>query len=229
MNEKEKKLDPFMIESFFDGELSSSELDGIREEDIIESETYRALEELRNVVRTDTRMALNQVDGYALWDAISSRIEEKMPAKPRMPESDLSQPKRRTSKQFFQRWAPALIGAGLFLLSIPGFVLWGITMNRSDVQPQTVVVIDSNAAHHDQGVVNYQVPNQQNWNAPNNNAIVMPSNANPVTSSDSQLTVEEMDFAIRHLIQRIESLEDANRSDIESGKKPLLPEGSDQF
>ncbi len=229
MNEKEKKLDPFMIESFFDGELSSSDLDGIRKEDIIESETYRALEELRNVVRMDTQMALNQVDGYALWDSISSRIDEKAPAKPKLLESDLSQPKRRTSKQFFQRWAPALIGAGLFLLSIPGFVLWGITMNRSDVQPQTVVVIDSNASHHDQGVVNYQVPNQQNWNAPNNKAIVVPSNTNTVKSNDSQLTVEEMDFAIRHLIQRIESLEDANRSDIENGKKPLLPKGSDQF
>ncbi len=229
MNEKEKKLDPFMIESFFDGELNSSDLDGIREEDIIESETYQALEELRNVVRTDTRMALNQVDGYALWDAINSRIEDKKPEKPRIPESDLSQPKRRTSKQFFQRWAPALIGAALFLLSIPGFVLWGVTMNRSDVQPQTVVVIDSNASHHDPGVVNYQVPNQQNWNAQNNNAIVVPSNNNPVKSNDSQLTVEEMDYAIRHLIQRIESLEDANRNDIESGKKPLIPEGSNQF
>ena len=227
MNEKDKNLDSLVIESFFDGELKPEDCEGLDEEAILESETYKALEELRNVVRTDTRMALNEVDGYALWDAISSRIEEKAPAAPSViPDSDLSQPKRRTSKQYFRRWAPAFIGAALFLLSIPGFVLWGMSMNHNEAQPQTVVVIDSNNAHHDTGVVNYQRPNQHGWNE---DAIVVPSNNKPANPNDSQLTVEEMDVAIRHLIQRIESLENANRNDIETGKKPLIPDNANQF
>ena len=227
MNEKEKKLDSLMIESFFDGELSPDELKDFNEKDLVQSETYKALEELRNVVRTDTRMAINNVDGYALWDAISSQIEEKSPSKMQPPEVDFSQPKRRTSKQFFRRWAPVFIGAALFLLSIPGFILWGMTINHNnDVQPQTVVVIDSNGNHHDQSVVNYQVPKQHDWK---DDALGIPTSGKPASTNDSQLTVEEMDFAIRHLIKRIESLEDSNRNDIETGKKPLLPEESNRF
>ena len=200
--ENGKKISPQMIESYFDGELSSDEFEALSREDLIHCETYEALLELRNVVRMDSQLALDDVDAGSMLDAINARldaaahpsVQEKTVEQPKALDV-LSQPKRRTSKQFFARWAPALIGAALFLLSIPGLIHWiadGTVAREVQPQPQTVVVIDSNGAKH---APNYQNNLQDSMAVP----AVQPSN--------NQLTVEEMDFAIRHLIRRIETLE----------------------
>ncbi|MBQ9396341.1 MAG: hypothetical protein IJU23_12635 [Proteobacteria bacterium] len=200
--ENGKKISPQMIESYFDGELSSDEFEALSREDLIHCETYEALLELRNVVRMDSQLALDDVDAGSMLDAINARLDAaacpSVQAKPVEPPKELdmlSQPKRRTSKQFFARWAPALIGAALFLLSIPGLIHWiadGTVAREAQPQPQTVVVIDNNGAKH--------APGYQN-NLPD--SIAVPA----VQPSNNQLTVEEMDFAIRHLIRRIETLE----------------------
>lgn len=222
MDEKKRQtnINSLMIQSYFDGELNSEEFEAISHEDLVNSETYKALDELRRVVRTEAELALDDIDGYALLDAINRQIDEDL--KPSLHEQPtltvLSAPKRRTSKQFFQRWAPALIGAALFLLSIPGLIHWiaiGSAQNDTQSQPQTVVVIDSNGAVHSQGMVNYQNPSQ--------NVLAVPSAQN---GNNSQLTVEEMDFAIRHLIKRIETLENANQNH-DSGT-PLLGDVPEQ-
>lgn len=204
---RQKNINPLMIQSYFDGELKSDELEALSHDDLVHSEMYGALDELRQVVRTESRLALEDIDGYALLDAINKQIDEetKPVLKPEL--SPLSQPKRRTSKQFFQRWAPALIGAALFLLSLPGLIHWiavGASGNETPAQPaQTVVVIDGNGSQHPQNMVNYQ-------NVP----VAAPANQN------NQLTVEEMDFAIRHLIKRIETLEN-NQNGTENGVQNL--------
>ena len=201
--ENGKKISPQMIESYFDGELSSDEFEALSQEDLLHCETYEALQELRSVVRMDSQLALDDVDAGSMLDAINARldsitrpsVQEKPVEQPK--ELDvLSQPKRRTSKQFFARWAPALIGAALFLLSIPGLIHWiadGTVAREVQPQPQTVVVIDSNGSKHTPG--NYQNNLQDSMTVP------------AVQPSSNQLTVEEMDFAIRHLIRRIETLE----------------------
>ena len=215
-----KSINPIMIQSYFDGELSSEDLEAISHEDLIHNDSYAALAELRSVVRTESELALSDIDGYALLDAINRQIdaETKPSAQPEL--NPLSQPKRRTSKQFFQRWSPALIGAALFLLSLPGLIHWiavGVSGTDTPQQPaQTVVVIDSNA-QHPQNMVNYQNPAQVQ--------AVMPS----VQPASNQLTVEEMDFAIRHLIKRIETLENANQNGVDSGSLVIgsVPDNAD--
>ncbi len=223
MNEQEesKAINPLMIQSYFDGELDSEELEALSKEEIEKTPTYEALSELRRVVRVDSDLAMSEIDGCALLDAINKEIDLIDKGKtPSQPMSVFSQPKRRTSKQFFQRWAPAMIGAACLLLSIPGLVHWIVSGNQSTqtTQPQTVVVIDSNGSAHSQNLVTYQQPEGssiQQAGVGNNNS--------------NQLTVEEMDFAIRHLMKRIETLEEANTrsSDIESHKLFNIPETDD--
>lgn len=214
--ENRKKVSPQMIESYFDGELNSEEFEALSREDLLHCETYEALQELRSVVRMDSQLALADVDACSMLNVINARIDavsrpsvQVQSAEMPKESNALSQPKRRTSKQFFQRWAPALIGAALFLLSIPGLVHWiavGTVGHEAQPQPQTVVVIDSNGNQHAPGTVNYQKK--------------LPQDSMPIPAaqpSNNQLTVEEMDFAIRHLIRRIETLEN-NRDD----KKNIL-------
>ena len=222
-DKKHSNINSLMIQSYFDGELSSGELEAISHEDLVNSDTYQALDELRRVVRVESSLALEDIDGYDLLDAINRQIDaDKESVQPvnAAINSSLSQPKRRTSKQFFQRWAPALIGAALFLLSIPGLIHWVVSSGSSDAKPQTVVVIDSNGNQHSQGMVNYQAPDNNQWYDPvqrGMNGMQIPANS----PSNNQLTVEEMDFAIRHLIRRIEMLEEANTHDIENGTRAL--------
>lgn len=196
---KQPEISPLIIENYFDGELKSDEIDAIRE-DLVRTPTYEALLELRQTVRVDSECALHDIDGCALLDAINRQIDEECkPAR-----NPLSQSKRRTSKQFFQRWAPALIGAALFLLSIPGLAHWIAAGNR-DTGAQTVVIVDGGKT---------QSPTQP--------AVVSyPRETVQTIPAGNQLTVDEMDAALRLLIKRIERLEDANRTRIESGNQPI--------
>ncbi|MBR4986586.1 MAG: hypothetical protein IKY83_12715 [Proteobacteria bacterium] len=228
MSENKKQINPLMIQSYFDGELKSDELEAISHDALVHSQEYEAMDELRRVVRTESRLALEDIDGCALLDAINSRIDADCGRKVVAPDP-LSLPKRRTSAQFFRRWAPALIGAALFLLSVPGLAHWivvGVSGNSGDApQVPAVVVIDSNAAHS-QEMVSYKkadAPGCMNGVYPQQNvdAVVNPA------SRGEQLTVDEMDVALRHLIQRIETLEEVNRNSVETGKRAVFPSAGD--
>ncbi|MBQ1924794.1 MAG: hypothetical protein II767_12920 [Proteobacteria bacterium] len=222
MSENKQQINPLMIQSYFDGELKSDELEAISHADLVHSPEYEAMDELRRVVRMESRLALDDIDGCAMLDAINSRLDAECGRKAAEPEP-LSQPKRRTSAQFFRRWSPALIGAALFLLSIPGLAHWivvGVSGNSNEAQKvPAVVVIDSNTAHS-QEMVGYKPADARYLNAaPQQKA---PGAVEP-EAKDSQLTVEEMDVALRYLIQRIETLEEANRNDVETGKRAVFP------
>ena len=109
------------------------------------------------------------------------------------------------------------------MLSIPGLAHWivvGVSGNSNEAQKvPAVVVIDSNTAHS-QEMVGYKPADARYLNAaPQQKA---PGAAEP-EAKDSQLTVEEMDVALRYLIQRIETLEEANRNDVETGKRAVFP------
>ena len=198
-------FDPIDIEKYFDGELSSKEMEALHEE-LVHDPTYGALSELRDAVRVESRLALHDIDGCALLDAINRQIDaEAKPAEP----NPLSQPKRRTSKQFFARWAPAFVGAALFLLSIPGLVHWIAGAGKAESQQsqpaQTVVIVDSNGTKH----------------AAQTNVVKFRHDELPPVPASEQLTVEEMDTALRLLMKRIENLEEVNRNSIESGARPI--------
>ena len=66
---------PLMIQSYFDNELTSEEFAAISHDELIHTPTYQALAELRQVVRTECELALHDIDGYALLDAINARID----------------------------------------------------------------------------------------------------------------------------------------------------------
>ncbi len=220
---------PLMIQSYFDNELTSEEFAAISHDELIHSPTYQALAELRQVVRTESELALDDIDGYALLDAINAQIDAEpmhsvqnlQPAAPSVASGFM--PKRRTTAQVFRRWAPALVGAALFLLSIPGFVTMFTAKPMLDTQTPTVVVIDSNGKPQQaQTVVQYPQTAQHVWFDSNAAAPQNPAQV-PQNIPDSQLTIEEMDFALRHLINRIENLENAHTNGIETGQKALFP------
>ncbi|MBQ9241807.1 MAG: hypothetical protein IJ165_01030 [Proteobacteria bacterium] len=226
MSEKKQQINPLMMQSYFDGELKSDELEAISHDALVHSQEYEAMDELRRVVRTESQLALDDFYGYALLDAINSRLDAECGHKAPAPVVDtVSLPKRRTSAQFFRRWAPALIGAALFLLSIPGLAHWivvGVSGGGSNDSQKVsaVVVIDGNSAHS-QEMVGYKpvesarydvVPQQKPLGG-----VLKPE------AQKNQLTVEEMDVALRYLIQRIETLEEANRNSVETGKRAVFP------
>lgn len=219
------ELNPLMIQSYFDNELTSDEFAAISHDDLMRSPTYQALAELRQAVRLESQLALDDIDGYALLDAINARLDVEVPpsvSKPAMPVELSFAPKRRTTAQVFRRWAPALVGAALFILSIPGLVTMFTNHSMPEPQTPTVVVIDSNRnAPTAQAVVQNPQDSQHVWNAANqNDPLTIHPNPNP---SKSQLTIEEMDYALRHLINRIETLENAHINGLETGKKALFP------
>ena len=221
----DRAIDPGMIEAYFDGELKADELGTLTRNEIMADPVYEALDELRHVVRTDSRLALNDVDGMSLLDAINGEIDayerEKKPVM-HISEPVAAAPKRSARGRIW-RWVPAIAAAALFCLSIPGWV--SIFTPNAEPQMQSPTVVYVGANHTQQGVA--VCPGDTNlYQEPQHiedRALPQP----PVRTSTpvkEQLTVEEMDYAIRHLIKRMESLEEANRLGIESGKIPFETE-----
>ena len=217
-------IDHGMIETYFDGELRADQLGTLTRDDIVSEPMYGALDEIRRVVRTDYSLSMGDIDGMSLLDAINRDIDayesgkkSSTPASPRV--SSVSPVV--SSRRKVVRWIPAMVAAALFCLSLPGLV----TMFRAEPAPQmpspTVVYVNGNPAQ--QGVAMCAGDGTRYGDSAHNVAgDVMPIPAVQNGASDkNQLTVEEMDFAIRHLIQRIESLEEANRIGVESGKIPF--------
>ena len=194
----DQKVSPMLIESYFDGAVKSEELEAVCGEEIVETETWKALDELRNVVRTESELALDDIDGFDMLEAIHSKMDE----------NPISRSKPRPMFGGKARWLPVVAAAALFLLSIPG---WVALFSEPDAPAQTmpaVVYVDSGQNNQNmREVVCPPAPQQWEDNATQNSPI----------SKEEQLTVEEMDFAIRHLIKRIEDLEDANRQGLENG------------
>lgn len=220
-NRHVSQLNPLMIQSYFDDELTSEEFEAISHDDLIHSPTYQALEELRQVVRTESELALDHIDGYALLDAINAQIDAELKTshKPVPSAESVFAPKRRTTAQVFQRWAPAFIGAALFLMSIPGLIAMFTYDNHDEAKTPTVVLIDSNrTAQPAQAMVQYPQPAQVWYDNQPKQAEAVPTAETP----NSQLTIEEMDFALRHIINRIENLENAHVNGLETGKKALF-------
>ena len=221
----DRAIDPGMIEAYFDGELKADELGTLTRNEIMADPVYEALDELRHVVRTDSRLALSDIDGMSLLDAINSDIDayecEKKPL--HVVEPVAATPKRVGHGRVVLRWVPAIAAAALFCLSIPGWVSMFSSTPEPQVPSPTVVYVGAN--HTQQGVA--VCPGETNlYQEPQHiedRAMPQP----PVRTSTpvkEQLTVEEMDYAIRHLIKRMESLEEANRLGIESGKIPFETE-----
>ena len=227
-NHHETLMNPMLIESYFDGELKSDEFEAICHEDIVQTETWKALDELRQVVRTESELALDDIDGFSLLESIhkemdeyeSRQTEDKLRAV-----SPVEKPVRRESGFRWKSWIPAMVAAALFLVSIPGWV----QMFRPDASIQTepsttVVYMDGNVHQKGQDVV---CPAAQYWHE-NQQIQGLDDNypQNPVKSE--QLTVDEMDNAIRHLIRRIETLEDANKERLERGDISLQHNSPDE-
>ena len=224
-----RAIDPGMIEAYFDGELKADELGTLTCSEIMSDPIYEALDELRHVVRTDSRLALNDVDGMSLLDAINSDIDAyEREKKPEPVVAPIAAAPKRVSRGRVLRWLPAVAAAALFCLSIPGWVSIFTSNPEPQMQSPTVVYVGAN--HAQQGVAVCPSDTnlyQQEPQHIEDRAIPQP----PVRTSTpvkEQLTVEEMDYAIRHLIQRIESLEEANRVGIENGIIPLDADGNQE-
>ena len=229
-NHHETLMNPMLIESYFDGELKSDEFDTICHEDIVQTETWKALDELRQVVRTESELALDDVDGFSLLDAIhkdidayeSGKNEEQLRSV-----SPVEKPVRREHGFRWKSWIPAIVASALFLASIPGWVQMFWSEGNSADSSTTVVYVDGNNAQKSQDVV---CPAPQYWHE--NQPLMdrdVPSNVYPQKADKSdQLTVDEMDNAIRHLIRRIETLEEANQERLERGDISLQHNSPDE-
>lgn len=198
---------PLLIQSYFDGEVSSDAFGGMPDEMIRQTQEYQALDELRRVVRLDMETELDRIDSYALLDAINQAIDADETATPKTTAHSPLHASRRTTStsSHIVRWLPTVIGAALFLLSIPGFVLW-FQADDTSAQPQTVVYINDPAA-----VQKTQQPKPQLWmeHAQDAHVVGVP------TANKEQLTIEELDFALRKLADRLESLEKASGHPVE--------------
>ena len=224
-NHHESLMNPMLIESYFDGEVKSEEFETIHHEDIVKSETWQALDELRRVVRMESELALDDIDGFSLLDAIHDDIDQ-YDKHQSEEHSKTVAPVVQTSREHHTRrwthWIPAMVGAALFLISIPGLV--GIftsgTNSSPDQQPSTTVVyVDGNGYQKSQDVVCPAAQQPMWYENGDLQAGDIPSVAKRQEDlpKGDQLTVEEMDNAIRLLIRRIESLEEVNRQGVEKG------------
>lgn len=219
MGEQQKRngqlpaINPLMVQSYFDGELRSDELEALPHDALSETETWQALDELRRVVRTDYELACEPIDGYAMLDEILKKIDAEPKSEP------LCAPQRRPLRARLIRWIPAMAGAALFLLSIPGLAGYFVNGNgnRHDTEPKTVVYINDSAAQA-QFASQSETKARRAWlddGAAQPHTVALPRPA------DNQLTIQELDFALRKLVERIETLEEANRKNIETGRTAL--------
>ncbi len=218
-----RAIDPGMIEAYFDGELKADELGTLSRNEIMADPIYESLDELRRVVRTDSKLALNDIDGMSLLDAINGEIDAYEKTKKSSPSAVVAPTPvvpKQTVRHRALRWVPAIVAAALFILSIPGWVSMLSSSPDPQMQQPTVVYVGAN--HAQQGVSVCPAERNNYEEMPRIDEAEMPlPPARTSTPVKEQLTVEEMDYAIRHLIKRIESLEEANRLGIESGQIPF--------
>jgi|GEM_PF-2832884 len=217
--------DPFLIQSFFDAEALPDDLSESQLEAIYQHSLLGTFGELRQVVRDDTQTMLDSVDGDAMWQAIQKEIV--------LPKQAMVLPARRSRLQRVARFAPLLVGAAMMLASLPGLIqLLTSGEGEADAPAHTVVYVDaSDAASLPQGSISYTASHAPViwYNGREDRPAALsddPShrmvNLRRQAAGDrEQLTVEEMDRALRHLIQRIETLEDLNHGHIEHGS-PLF-------
>lgn len=232
-DDQQKAINPLMIQSYFDGESRSDEFSAISGEDLTKTPTWQALNELRQAVRLDAESVIDSIDSYALLSSIQERIERESAKAPAvMHASRRSCEQKPSARGNFMRWLPTLIGAALFLCSLPGIIQ--IAAQDGDSSRLTDARIAESAQVP-------QCPSQQSAIAGNadsgDDALRAPNNQDTVqyarhgdmrlqrnAQSNQQLTVEELDFALRRLVDRIENLERANQKNIESGKSAILDE-----
>lgn len=223
---KNNEVNPLMIQSYFDGETQSDEFSALERSSLSQTPTWQALNELRQVVRLDSESFIDSIDSYDLLSSIQDRIERESEKTPVVLHSSRTALSRQASGKFsVTRWIPTFIGVAALLCSIPGLVQL-FSQDRAALHPSIVYVADSDAQKA-------QCPVQQaaqQGRPLDNHAIDEASiqfarqpylkrnaNANP----SQQLTIEELDFALRRLVERIETLEKANQNDIETGKSAL--------
>lgn len=213
-SECKNSIQPQDIEKIFDGvSVSERILSEARQ-----TPEWLALEELRRVVRYDAASAIHGVDGVALFDAITRQIDSQssrheVPSAPSVLSASVASPVRTSRRPWIVRWLPALVGAALFVLSLPGLVqlIWG-SGSAPVQQPQTVVYInDSGAAGY---AKTQAAPDWYRKGEPQPVAVRR-------NTPDTQLTIEELDFALKRLVERIEGLEAANRHNLETGRSSL--------
>lgn len=242
-------LDPMLIQSWYDGELDEDELEDISVNDIASHPMVEALDELGSLVREDVRSAFENFDEAALWAAISHDINAKQTNSEPQTACDnvsLSRPSRVEREAYVQpsrmsataegkvsatrsritRWLPTFIGAALFLFSLPGLITMiqrsdNAQVSTTSQQPQTVVVVDAKSVDSaTQNALNYAA--QKAWQPSSQEQAPLIPRAR-IANSDDQLTVEEMDKALKLVLQRLESLEQQNQQRIERGEMPLQP------
>lgn len=217
-NHEDLEVNPWMIQSYFDGESKSDEFETLSRDALMETPTWKALSELRSIVRMDSEEVVDSIDSYALLASIQERIERESEQSPHF----VRTPRKSSVRSAFVRWMPAIVGAALFFLSIPGLV--GLLQKDDEpLKPSTVVYItDSgkNAPYPSVGASSGMREEAESQ------AVVLPRNALGSSAAfkaqgTQQLTVEELDFALRKLVDRIEMLEKANQKNIETGKASL--------
>ncbi len=242
-------LDPMLIQSWFDGELDETDLEEINTNDVMSHPMYGALSELRDVVRTDVESAFDDVNEDAMWAAISRGIADidvktglskeettLASAAPHTSKSlsipSISTPSRSVAapssrKNTILRWLPSIIGAALFLVSIPGlYTMLAPKASEPAQQPTTVVYVEAAAATPmAPNSVTYAAHKTDSWQSPGDEQTSISKSRIivPTQTRENQLTVEEMDTAIKLLMNRLETLEEENRQRIERGDAPLRP------
>lgn len=242
-------LDPMLIQSWYDGELDKSALENTVADEIAGHPMVAALEELGALVRADVGAAFSDFDEDGMWSAIRQEIQSgevghdakaaceiagvRHPS--RVPSDDVAwrQPSQAcVSRQGSSlrarivRWIPTLVGAALFLFSLPGLITM-IQLSDNDKvsaaaqSAQTVVVVEANAVDPaTQSAINYAA--QKAWKPSVREETALIPHAR-INTSEDQLTVEEMDKALKLVLQRLESLEQQNQERLERGEMALQP------
>ena len=242
-------LDPMLIQSWYDGELDEGELEDITVNDIAGHPMVDALQEIGALVRSDVGDAFSDFDEDAMWSAISRQINasnlvaepkavaDKVPVThtSRVASDSIAQPSRSdvtaagchaSKKSRVVRWIPTMIGAALFLFSLPGLITMIQQSDNEKVSAaskpaQTVVVVDAKAVDPaTQNVINYATQNAWNTASYDSSALIPRARIN---TSEDQLTVEEMDKALKLVLQRLEYLEQQNQQRLERGDIALQP------
>ncbi len=232
------KIDPLLIQSWFDNELDVSDMDSELLDEISRHPMVDALHEMRALVRAENEDALKDLDSASMWAAISDAIDDQnsVAHRPSVECCAVVRPShssistnvpvaapRPSVKARVLHWMPAIVGAALFLIGLPGLVTM---IQQSDNETavanakQTVVYVNPGAvdpAGVAQPNINLAAHAIQPENTIQRSRIAMPDDAD-----NSRLTVDEMDTAIRVLMQRLETLEKQNQERIEQGQAPII-------
>lgn len=218
--DENQTLSPLRLQAYFDEEISN-EHDINQLEAMLDDDAHMqlaALAEMRECVRFDVEQATENYNPNVLWNRINRELFAKEDA-------------RKLSfwehiKKFFSEhtkvWVPVAIVAVVALLALPTLIM--VLANQDHKQQNTAnehttyVFLDSQSLSPN--TVSYTATKAPViWFNGGNQPAPQPSML--LEEPQRQLTIQEMDAAIHHLILRIEDLERQN-DDVLNNKDLIL-------